>query len=76
MVSGSPDVFVNMLPAARVDDPGMHMACCNSNTYTCQSGSGTVFINGKEAHRKGDDTKHCGGMGSMTSGSADVLTGG
>ena len=46
-----------------------------SNTYTCKTGSGSVFINGK-AHRKGDDTKHCGGMGSMTSGSGDVITGG
>ncbi len=76
VVSGSPDVFVNSLPAARLGDPGMHMACCGSNTYTCNSGSGSVFINGKKAHRKGDDTKHCGGNGSMTSGSADVITGG
>ena len=75
-MSGSPDVFVNVLPAARVGDPGMHMACCNSNTFSCKSGSGTVFINGKKAHRKGDDTKHCGGMGSMTTGSSDVITGG
>ena len=75
-IAGSPDVYVNKLPAARVGDPGVHAACCNANMWECKTGSSTVFINGKKAHRKGDDTKHCGGMGSMTSGSSNVITGG
>lgn len=75
-VAGSPDVFVNKLPAARKGDPGIHAACCGPNTWTAAAGSGTVFINGKPAHRKGDKQSHCGGNGSMTTGSADVITGG
>ena len=27
-IIGSPDVNVNKLPAVRVDDTGIHMACC------------------------------------------------
>jgi uncharacterized Zn-binding protein involved in type VI secretion len=76
VIVGSADVFVNKLPAARVDDTGTHSSCCGPNTFTCTAGSGTVFINGKKAHRKGDKTTHCGGSGSMSSGSADVITGG
>ena len=76
IVGGSPNVFVNGLPAARLNDPGIHAACCGTNIFTCDAGSGTVFINGKKAHRKGDKTKHCGTNGKMTSGSANVLTGG
>lgn len=76
ITGGSPDVFVNDLPAARVDDPGVHASCCGSDTYVCKSGSGTVFINGKKAHRKDDDTLHCGGDGTMTTGSGNVFTGG
>lgn len=74
--AGSPDVFVNGLPAARKGDPGIHAACCGPNTWTAAAGSGTVFINGKPAHRKDDKQTHCGGNGSMTTGSANVITGG
>jgi uncharacterized Zn-binding protein involved in type VI secretion len=73
---GSPDVMVNNKPAGRVDDMGVHMACCGPNMFTCQMGSGTVFINGKKAHRKDDMDKHCGGVGKMIEGSDDVITGG
>jgi len=67
---------VNSLPAARKDDMGIHAACCGPNMWTATAGSGTVFINDKAAHRKGDAQAHCGGSGSMTTGSGDVLTGG
>ena len=36
---------MNKLPALRVDDTGIHMACCGPNTWTAQMGSSTVFIN-------------------------------
>ena len=75
-VAGSPDVFVNGLPAIRVGDPGVHSSCCGPNTWKATKGSGTVFINGKKAHRKGDADKHCGGNGKMIEGSPDVFTGG
>jgi uncharacterized Zn-binding protein involved in type VI secretion len=75
-IAGSPDVMVNNLPALRVDDPGIHAACCNTNTWTAQAGSGTVFINNKAAHRLGDADKHCGGSGKMIAGSPNVITGG
>jgi uncharacterized Zn-binding protein involved in type VI secretion len=75
-VAGSPDVLVNSRPALRIDDPGIHAACCGPNKWNVSAGSGTVFINSKKAARKGDQTKHCGGVGSLTSGSSDVITGG
>ena len=75
-VGGSPDVYVNGLPALRVGDPGIHAACCGPNTWTAKAGSGSVFINGKKAHRQGDSDKHCGGTGQMVEGSPNVFTGG
>jgi uncharacterized Zn-binding protein involved in type VI secretion len=35
----------------------------------------TVLINNKGAHRMGDMTKHCGGVGKLITGSTDVLVG-
>ncbi len=75
-VSGSPDVFVNGRPAVRVDDVGIHAACCAANLWHAQEGSASVFINGKPAHRIGDATQHCGGRGQLTQGSDDVIVGG
>lgn len=75
-ISGSPDVFINDMPAVRVDDTGIHTACCGSNTWVAKKGSGTVQINGKAAHRKDDLDQHCGGMGKMIEGSSDVDIGG
>ena len=75
-IGGSPDVFTNNMPSLRVDDPGVHAACCGPNTWTCQQGSATVFINNKAAHRMGDADKHCGGMGKLIGGSSNVITGG
>jgi hypothetical protein len=75
-IAGSPDVLVNNLPALRVDDPGVHAVCCNTNTWTALYGSTTVFFNGKGAYRKDDTSKHCGGMGQLIEGSPNVMTGG
>lgn len=74
-IVGSPNVMVNSLPALRVDDMGVHAACCGPNMWTATKGSGTVFINGKAAHRKDDDQQHCGGKGALNTASANVLSG-
>src|SRR5579859_3757825 len=74
-VSGSPDVNVNGRPALRVSDQGKHAACCAGNSWEANTGSATVFINGKAAHRIGDLTVHCGGTGKLAEGSADVIVG-
>ena len=68
--------MTNSRPAFRKDDTGIHAACCNTNTWKAVQGSGTVFINNKEAVRLGDQTKHCGGSGNMIEGSDNVMIGG
>jgi uncharacterized Zn-binding protein involved in type VI secretion len=75
-IIGSPNVLTNSLPSLRVDDMGIHMACCGPNTWTAKKGSATVFINNKAAHRMGDADEHCGGMGQMIEGSGTVMVGG
>jgi hypothetical protein len=35
----------------------------------------TVFINGKGAHRIGDQNRHCGGLGQLVEGSPNVIVG-
>jgi len=74
-ILGSADVLVNSRPALRVDDTGIHTACCGPNTWTAQKGAATVFINNKAAFRMNDPSKHCGGMGSLVEGSSDVIVG-
>lgn len=74
-IQGSGDVFVNMLPALRVGDAGVHAACCGPNTWTAVKGSGTVIINYKAAHRLGDKDAHCGGDGKLVQGSPNVFVG-
>ena len=74
----SPNVFANGLAVARVDDAGMHMACCGQNKFTITAGSDNVFVNGKKCARKDDSTKHCngpgdGGNGKIMTGSNDVM---
>lgn len=76
MIAGSPDVFVNSLPAGREGDPGIHAPCCGPNMWKATKGSGTVFVNGKAIHRKDDDHQHCGGKGKSIVGSANVNAGG
>ncbi len=65
--SGSPNVLIDGKPAARVGDPGIHAACCGSNTFVITTGDPNVLIDGKPAARMGDQTKHCGGAGSIIS---------
>jgi len=74
-ISGSPTVSVNKRPALRVDDIGMHAACCGKNTWQAKTGSETVFIDNKAAHRQTDQTKHCGGDGQLIEGSPNVIVG-
>lgn len=73
-VIGSPDVFVNGLPALRDTDFGVHAACCDGNMWTAKGKSPDVTINGLKAHRKDDDQQHCGGMGKLITASSDVTT--
>lgn len=74
-LTGSPTVFVNNMPALRVSDIGMHMACCGPNMWSAIEGSPTVLINGLKAHRKDDADLHCGGMGKLIQGSPNVFVG-
>ena len=74
--NGSPNVTVNNRKALRVTDPGVHSACCGANTWKAAQGSSTVAINNLPAHRRGDDTTHCGGTGQLIEGSPNVTVGG
>lgn len=74
-IAGSPGVYVNKRPALRVGDPGIHAACCGPNIWQAKIGSQTVFIDGQSAHRQGDQTKHCGGLGKLIEGSPNVMVG-
>ena len=75
-VTGSPTVFVNGLPALRVDDIGVHAACCGPNMWRATTGSSTVFFDKKPAHRQGDQDLHCNTtVGSLIQGSPDVIVG-
>lgn len=75
-ISGSDDVLVNHKPALRVGDRGVHSVCCGANTWQALSGSTSVLINHRPAHRLGDQDRHCGGLGYLIEGSADVVAGG
>jgi uncharacterized Zn-binding protein involved in type VI secretion len=71
---GSPNVYINGLPANRVGDAWA--AHCNSSgchPSTTASGSSSVFINGKAAARIGDDIA-CGSV--VAKGSSSVFIGG
>lgn len=74
-IIGSPTVSVNGRPALRVDDIGLHAACCGPNMWKAKAGASNVYINGKQAFRLNDATQHCGGTGKLIEGSADVIIG-
>lgn len=75
-LSGSPNVMVNGQPALRAPgDPGVHAACCGPNVWASTMGSGKVYINGLASHRLGDLTTHCGGVGTLITGSGNVNVG-
>jgi uncharacterized Zn-binding protein involved in type VI secretion len=67
VTTGSPNVLVNGLPAARVGDRGVAAACCGPNTFEITEGDGSVLINGRAAAKIGSVTQHCGGTGSIIS---------
>lgn len=72
-MSGSPNVMVNGMAALRAPgDPGVHAACCGPNIWASTMGSSKVYINGLAAHRVGDLTTHCGGVGTLITGSGNV----
>ena len=73
--TGSPDVWVNGLPALRVGDTGTHSSCCGPNTWIATKGSRAVLINGMQAHRLLDEDQHCGGKGFMLEASENVFVG-
>lgn len=73
-ITGSPDVFVNGLPALRETDMGVHAVCCGPNMWQATGKSPDVFINSLGAHRKDDDQLHCGGQGKLNTASSDVIT--
>lgn len=59
VTSGSNNVLTNSLPAARLQDVGIAVPCCNTNVFAIVQGSPTVLINGRPAARIGDATQHC-----------------
>jgi hypothetical protein len=69
-------VNINGRPALRVDDMGIHAACCGPNTWNAAQGSATVVVNGKPLVRMQDMTRHCGGSGKLIEGSDNVIVGG
>jgi hypothetical protein len=66
---------VNRRPALRVDDTGIHAACCGTNTWTAKKGAPTVFIDGKAAFRMNDMGQSCGGITKLIEGSSNVIIG-
>lgn len=74
IISASPNVFTNGIPAARVSDPAAAHGCssCSPHSRAIASGSSSVFINGLPAARLGD-TISCGGV--TISASGNVLIG-
>ncbi len=73
--SGSNDVLINGRAALRVGDHGIHSNCCGANIWMACVGAQSVYINSRPAHRVNDQTQHCGGVGMLIEGSADVLIG-
>ena len=65
---GSPNVFIDGLPAARVGDTGQQAGSCGPNFFVIMTGDSNVLIDGKPAARFGDRTDHHGGMGSIITG--------
>jgi uncharacterized Zn-binding protein involved in type VI secretion len=66
--AGSPQVWIDGKPAARVGDTGVHAACCGPNSFRIAAGDSDVLIEGRPAARIGDATQHCGGTGKIIGG--------
>lgn len=75
LAEGSPNVYINGIPAGRVGDAYATHGCPVHAPHSgvIASGSGTVFINGRAAGRIGDPVS-CGG--SVAVGSQNVFVGG
>ncbi len=69
IITGSLNVSIDGLPAARVGDAGVHSSCCGPNSFTIKTGDENVLIDGRPAARVGDITTHCGGSGRIITGS-------
>lgn len=79
IVSGSSDVIIESMPAARVTDTGVHASavCCGPNTYDIMQGSSSVFTNDLAQSRIGDQTLHCKmASGAIIKGAGTVIVGG
>ncbi len=72
---GSPNILVNGQPPLRIGDPGVHSTCCGPNTWVVAQGSSTVSFNDIPVARLGDQTTHCGGVGTLIVGSPNVIIG-
>lgn len=73
ITSGSPDVYINSIPAATVGSSTIEYdGCCGSNTGVIAVGSSTVFVNGKPLARVGDALSPHNGTAIVNSGSANV----
>lgn len=76
LASGSPNVFVNNQPVARVGDPSTtHLrpgAPCVPHVSRIVAGSGTVFVNGLPMARVGDPLSECT---TIQQGSPNVVAG-
>jgi uncharacterized Zn-binding protein involved in type VI secretion len=68
IATGSPNVSIDDLPAARVGDFGLHTACCGPNNFRIRTGSAEVLIDGRPAARIGSETEECGGRGAIVQG--------
>lgn len=73
---GSPNVFINGLPAHRLEDFGA-CNCPHGGSFQSVTASKTVFANGKGLTRIGDSTTcvNCGMAGTHVSGSDNVFIG-
>ena len=75
ITTGSPDVHVNGLRAARLNDEVEH-DCPHCGTGFISSGSRTVLVNGLPIARLGDSVTYPGGGGTITAASGNVQAGG
>ncbi|MEO7327836.1 MAG: hypothetical protein ABI193_04620 [Minicystis sp.] len=74
--TGSENVLINSLPAARVHDRGLHTAGCPAGAWEADEGAPAVLVNHQNAHRFGDGAAHRGGQrGKLVEGSPNVLIG-
>jgi len=71
---GSPDVFINGRPAARLNDSVTH-DCPHCGTGYVSSASGSVKANGRGIARIGDTVTYPGGSGTITAASGNVNVG-